>query len=280
MNLPVAVALWMFGAIASFALMGVAGRELYAELDTFGILLLRSIIGLLVVVILLQIKGWHHARTTRLPTQIMRNIVHYGGQFGWFFGISLLPLAQVFALEFTVPLWGLLLAAIFLKEQLTSARLVALGLGLLGVIVILRPGLIPINVAVVAVLASAMCYAITHITTKSLIVTDSPLAILFYMTLVQLPIGIVAAWSTFTVPSLALWPWAIIVGLTALTAHYCLAEALARGDAAVVLPIDFLRLPVIAVVAALVYGEPIDIWLFAGAALMVAGNLYNLRAEK
>jgi drug/metabolite transporter (DMT)-like permease len=280
MNLPVAVALWMFGAIASFALMGVAGRELYAELDTFGILLLRSIIGLLVVVILLQIKGWHHARTTRLPTQIMRNIVHYGGQFGWFFGISLLPLAQVFALEFTVPLWGLLLAAIFLKEQLTSARLVALGLGLLGVIVILRPGLIPINVAVVAVLASAMCYAITHITTKSLIVTDSPLAILFYMTLVQLPIGIVAAWSTFTVPSLALWPWAIIVGLTALTAHYCLAKALARGDAAVVLPIDFLRLPVIAVVAALVYGEPIDIWLFAGAALMVAGNLYNLRAEK
>lgn len=280
MNLPVAVALWMFGAIASFALMGVAGRELYAELDTFGILLLRSIVGLLVVVILLQIKGWHHARSARLPTQIMRNIVHYGGQFGWFFGISLLPLAQVFALEFTVPLWGLLLAAVFLKEQLTGARLVALGLGLLGVIVILRPGLIPINVAVIAVLASAVCYAITHITTKSLIVTDPPLAILFYMTLVQLPIGIIAAWSTFTVPSLALWPWAIIVGLTALTAHYCLARALARGDAAVVLPIDFLRLPVIAIVAALVYGEPIDIWLFAGAALMVAGNLYNLRAEK
>lgn len=270
----------MFGAIASFALMGVAGRELYAELDTFGILLLRSIIGLLVVVILLQVKGWHHARTARLPTQIMRNIVHYGGQFGWFFGISLLPLAQVFALEFTVPLWGLLLAALFLKEQLTTARLVALGLGLLGVIVILRPGLIPINVAVLAVLASAMCYAITHITTKSLIVTDSPLAILFYMTLVQLPIGIVAAWPTFTVPSPALWPWAIIVGLTALTAHYCLAKALARGDAAVVLPIDFLRLPVIAIVAALLYGERIDIWLFAGAALMVAGNLYNLRAEK
>ncbi len=279
MNTTIAVAVWMSGAIASFTLMGVAGRELSAELDTYGILLFRSVIGLFAVVLLLQIYGWHHVKTRRLPTQLIRNVIHYGGQYGWFYGISLLPLAQVFALEFTVPIWALLLAALFLREQLTGARLIALALGIVGVLVILRPGYIPLSIAVTAVLASALCYAATHIMTKSLVTDDSPLAILFYMTLVQLPIGILASWPTLVMPSTTLWPWVVIVGLSALTAHYCLAKALASDDASVVLPIDFLRLPVIAMVAALLYGESIDIWLFAGAALMVAGNLFSLRAE-
>ncbi len=280
MNAPVAVALWMAGAIASFTLMGVAGRELSDEMDTSGILLVRGIVGLLVVVVLLQFNGWHHAKTARPLTHLFRNVVHYGGQFGWFYGIALLPLAQVFALEFTVPMWGLLLAVLVLGERLTAPRVIALLLGLIGVLVILRPGIVPLNVAVLAVLGSAVCYAIAHISTKSLITTDSPLNIIFYMTLLQLPIGIVLAWSTFQIPSPAMWPWVIIVGLTALSAHYCLARALARGDASVVLPLDFLRLPVIAIVAAWLYSESIDVFLFAGAALMIIGNLVSLRAER
>jgi drug/metabolite transporter (DMT)-like permease len=270
----------MAGAIASFTLMGVAGRELSAEMDTFGILLARGIVGLLVVLVLLQWNGWHHAKTARPLTHLFRNIVHYGGQFGWFYGIALLPMAQVFALEFTVPLWGLLLAVLALGERLTIPRVIALVLGLLGVLVILRPGVVPLSVAVLAVLGSAVCYAIAHISTKSLITTDSPLNIIFYMTLMQLPIGIVMAWSTFQIPSPALWPWVIVVGLTALSAHYCLARALARGDASMVLPLDFLRLPVIAIVAAWLYAESIDVFLFAGAALMIIGNLVSLRAER
>jgi drug/metabolite transporter (DMT)-like permease len=270
----------MAGAIASFTLMGVAGRELSAEMDTFGILLARGIVGLLVVLVLLQWNGWHHAKTARPLTHLFRNIVHYGGQFGWFYGIALLPMAQVFALEFTVPLWGLLLAVLALGERLTIPRVIALVLGLLGVLVILRPGVVPLSVAVLAVLGSAVCYAIAHISTKSLITTDSPLNIIFYMTLMQLPIGIVMAWSTFQIPSPALWPWVIVVGLTALSAHYCLARALARGDASMVLPLDFLRLPVIAIVAAWLYAELIDVFLFAGAALMIIGNLVSLRAER
>ena len=100
------------------------------------------------------------------------------------------------------------------------------------------------------------------------------------MTLVQLPIGAVASWSTLTMPSIALWPWVLVVGLTALSAHYCLARSLAIGDASIVLPMDFLRLPVVAIAAALLYGEVIDPWLFAGAALMVIGNFISLKSEK
>ena len=280
MKTPKKVATWMAGAIAAFTLMGIAGRELSAELDTYGILFFRSVIGLFVVVMLLQVNGWHLINTQRLPTHLFRNVIHYGGQFGWFFGISLLPLAQVFAIEFTVPLWGLILAVVFLREKLSAGRVVALVLGMIGVLIILRPGLITINSAVIAVLLSAICYAIAHITTKSLVVRDSPLTILFYMTLIQLPIGAVASWSTLTMPSIASWPWVLVVGLTALSAHYCLARSLAIGDASIVLPIDFLRLPVIAIAAALLYAEAIDPWLFAGAALMVIGNLISLNSEK
>lgn len=280
MNTPTKVAMWMAGAIGSFTLMGIAGRELSTELNTYGILFLRSVIGLFVVLALMQINGWHLVKTQRLPTHFFRNIIHYGGQFGWFFGISLLPLAQVFALEFTVPLWGLLFAVVFLREQLSASRIVALILGMFGVMVILRPGLMPISTAVIAVLLSAVCYAIAHITTKSLVVKDSPLTIIFYMTLIQLPIGAIASWSTLTLPSIALWPWVLAVGLTALSAHYCLARSLAIGDASIVLPLDFLRLPVIAFAAALLYAEPLDPWLFAGAALMVTGNLISLNSER
>ncbi len=280
MNTPIKVAVWMAGAIASFTLMGIAGRELSAELNTYGILFLRSVIGLFVVLTLMQINGWHLVKTQRLPTHLFRNVIHYGGQFGWFFGISLLPLAQVFALEFTVPMWGLLFAVVFLREHISSSRIIALILGMIGVLVILRPGLIPINAAVIAVLLGAICYAIAHITTKSLVLSDSPLTILFYMTLVQLPIGAIASWSTLTVPSVVLWPWVVVVGLTALSAHYCLARALAIGDASIVLPIDFLRLPVVAFAAALLYAEAIDPWLFAGSAIMVVGNLISLNAER
>lgn len=280
MSTPGKVALWMAGAILSFTLMGIAGRELSAELDTYGILFLRSVVGLFVVLTLVHINGWQLIRTKRLPMHLFRNVIHYGGQYGWFFGISLLPLAQVFALEFTVPLWGLLFAVVFLREQIVTGRIIALVLGMLGVLVILRPGLIPISTAVIAVLLSAICYAIAHITTKSLVVKDSPLTILFYMTLIQLPIGAIASWSTLTMPSMALLPWVLVVGLTALSAHYCLARSLAIGDASIVLPLDFLRLPVVAFAAALLYAEPVDLWLFAGAALMVAGNLISLRAER
>ena len=280
MTMTTKIAIWMAGAIVSFTLMGISGRELSAELDTWGILFLRSVVGLVIVILLLQINGWHLVKTNRFPMHLLRNIIHYGGQYGWFFGISLLPLAQVFAIEFTVPIWALLLAVVFLGEKLTPVRVFALLMGLAGVLVILRPGIIAINSTVLIVVASAVCYAIAHTTTKSLVKQDTPLTILFYMTLIQLPVGALLSWQTFSWPSVALWPWVIVVGLTALSAHYCLARALAIGDASIVLPIDFLRLPTIAIVAALLYGESVDSWLFVGGAMMVVGNLISLKAER
>lgn len=271
---------WMAGALFSFMAMAIAGRELAGELSVFEVLFFRSLIGLAVVSVLLSRAGWHQAVTRRFGRHFVRNTVHFAAQYGWFYALGFLPLATVVAIEFTTPIWTLFLAVLLLGEKLSPSRLVAVMFGIAGVLVILRPGLIPIGVPALAVLGSAIGYALTYTITKELLSTDRPLTVLFYMTLVQLPLGLLPALGDWVTPSAAHWPWLVAVGLTALTAHYCMSRALALADAMVVAPLDFLRLPLIALVGFLFYGEALDVFVLGGAALMFAGSLVNLRAER
>ena len=273
-------ALWMSGTLASFMAMAIGGRQLSGDLTTFQILFFRSIVGLLIIAFFLWCSGWRQIISEHFKTHVLRNLAHFGGQYGWFYGIAVIPLAEVFALEFTVPLWTAILATILLGERISGARMTAIFLGVLGVVIILRPGLAVINPASLAVLGGAMGYALSHTLTRKLARVDTPLAILFYMTLVQLPLGFVASIFDWNTPSPAMLPWILIVGVAALSGHYCMARALALADAIVVVPLDFLRLPLIASVGALFYREPIDWLVLAGGAIMFSGNLINIRAEE
>ncbi len=273
-------ALWMVGALLSFMIMAIGGRELSEELNTFQILFFRSAIGLFVIACLLQRNGWQQVRTPAIATHFFRNLAHYGGQFGWFYGLAFIPLAQVFAIEFTVPVWTAVLAVFFLGERLTAPRMIAIGLGIVGMLIILRPGLEVMNPAALAVLGGAICYAISHIKTKQLAHIDTPLCILFYMTVIQLPLGLIPALYDWKTPSIDAWPWILMVGLTAMSAHYCLTRAMKLIDATVVVSMDFLRLPLIAAVGFLFYGEPLEWAVLIGALVMLIGNYISNRAEK
>ena len=298
----------MLGAVASFLAMALAGRSLSAQLGTFQILFFRSVVGLLVVGALAWRAGYAVWRTGRLGLHIGRNLAHFGGQFGWFYALGVIPLAQVFAIEFTVPLWTALLAALLLGERLTARRALALALGFGGVLVILWPSLgsawagstggLPggspagstgsagasawtgTAVATAAALASAAAYGLSYIATKRLTPTDRPLSILFYMTLIQLPLGLLGALMQWQPVAVAHAPALLVVGLTALTAHYCIARALACADLAVVIPVDFLRLPLVAVIGYAFYGEAVGAWLVAGMLPIVSANLANLGAGR
>ncbi len=271
---------WMGGALVSFMAMAIGGRELSAELGTFQILFFRSLIGLLVITALLSGRGWDQACTGRLGLHAVRNLAHFGGQFGWFYGLAFIPLAEVFAIEFTTPIWTAIWATLLLGERMSGPRVAAIAFGSAGLLLILRPGLQGLHPAALAVLASALAYALSHTLTRSLARQDSPLAILFYMTVMQLPLGLLPALTQWSNPSPAMWPWLALVGLTALSAHYCMARALALADATVVVPMDFLRLPLIALVGAIFYGEPLQPFVLAGASLMLLGNWINLSAER
>ena len=274
-NLPLAT-FWMMGTLLSFSMMAVAARELSQDFTTFQILALRSVIGLVVISLVLSRLGWHRLMLNDVKTHLMRNLSHFLGQFGWFFAIAYIPLAAVFAIEFTVPLWTMIFAALLLRERITLHRVLALGVGIIGVLIVLRPGWEVVHVASLAVLGGALAYGLSHTLTKKLAGRSNPLSILFFMMAMQLPLGLVPALFDWVTPQAHHWPWLLLVGLTGLSAHYCMVRALALADASLVIPMDLLRLPLIALIGYLVYNEQVDWYLGVGAGLIVMSNVMNL----
>lgn len=270
---------WMAGALLSFCAMAVGARELSGDVSVFQTLFFRSAIGLLCVSSILVLSKRHETiRSNRLRLHGTRNLFHFAGQYGWFLGIGLLPLAEVFALEFTVPIWTLLVASVFLKEKITATKIVAVFLGLVGVVIIARPGSAIIDPASLVVLGAALCYAVSHTCTKSLSTTESAISILFYMCLIQLPIALLLSIPGWMWPDGSQWIWLIVIGITALSAHYCMAKAMLFAEVTTVVTIDFLRLPLIAFIGVLLYEEQFQISLMVGGALMLTGNLLNIRS--
>jgi drug/metabolite transporter (DMT)-like permease len=148
------------------------------------------------------------------------------------------------------------------------------------VLVILRPGFEAFQPAALLVLGAAPGYAIFNILTKRLTATESTFAIVFWMNLMQLPMGFAGSDPAFMSKiALVQMPAVVAIGIAGLSAHYCLANAFRAGDALLVLPIDFIRLPLIAVVGWLFFGEQVDVFTFIGAAIILCGIFWNLRAE-
>lgn len=276
---PYRAALWMMGAMLSFSAMGIAGRELSARHDTFEIMLFRSGIGLLLVLAWAGARGrLGEVSRQRLGGHLLRNVFHFAGQNLWFLALATVPLAQVFALEFTSPLWVILLAPLVLGERLTRPRILAVALGFAGILIVTRPDPSAVDVGTLAAASAALCFAATTLMTKALTRGESIVGILFWLAAMQLVMALVcAAWDgRITWPDAASLPWLFLVGLCGVTAHLCLTTALSLAPATYVVPIDFIRLPLIAVVGAAVYGEAIDPFVIAGGVVIFAGVMVNL----
>lgn len=275
-------ALWMTGAIASFSSMAVAGREASLSLDTFEIMMYRSVVGVVVVAAVLSATGsWGGVTRRSLGTQAMRNVAHFTGQNLWFFAVTVIPLAQVFALEFTSPLWVILLSPLILGERITPVRALAAVIGFVGILIVARPSPDSLSPGLVAAAVSAIFFALTAMFTKKLTKTETVGCILFWLTLMQLGLGIVTAGydGDIALPDMQTAPYLIIIGLAGLIAHFCITNALAIAPATVVVPFDFVRLPAIAIIGMLLYHEPLDIWVLIGAVVIFAGNYLNILAE-
>jgi drug/metabolite transporter (DMT)-like permease len=277
---PFLASLWMVGALVSISGMAIAGRELSSELNAFQISFTRSFLCLLSLALILTIIGFKKVKTKRFKLHFFRNTIHFGGQAGWLYGVALLPLAEVFAIEFTAPIWTAILAIIILKEQLTGYRTASILLGFIGILIILRPGLQIIQPATIVVLFATFCFASTYVFTRYMSTTESPLTIIFYMNLIQFPIGLILSIRDWNIPSVELWPWALLLGLTGLASHFCFAHAFKYADAAVVSPLDFMRLPLIAAVGFIFYDEDWDVLILLGGTVIFAGNLLNIWTEQ
>ena len=279
---PLRAAGWMVGAILSFSAMAVAGRNLAAQIDTFEIMLYRSLIGLGVLLVVAGLSGTLSQISTRaLHVHLARNIAHFAGQNLWFFAIAAIPLAQVFALEFTSPIWAFFLAVIVLGERLTKIRLFSAAIGFLGILVITRPWETTLSVGVVTAALAAVGFGATAVFTRLLTRRESVTCILFWLTAMQLVFALISAGYDGDIarPTADGWPWIVVVALGGLVAHFCMTKALSLAPAAVVMPVDFVRLPLIAVVGVLLYDEGLDIAVLLGGAMIFAANYLNITTE-
>ena len=279
-NRPLAAAAWMTGAIAAFTAMAIATRQIKGAHDTFEILAFRSMIGWGIVVAAgLALGQLGRVRTDRLGSHVLRNLFHFTGQSLWFWAITLIPLAQVFALEFTSPIWVILLSPVFLGERLTRRKLAAAALGFAGVLIVARPGFGHVEPGVLAAAGAAVFFAATTLMTKALTRGEAIISILFWLTLMQAILGTVAMvlMGPVALPTAATLPWLGLIAVAGITAHLCLTTALSLAPASVVVPVDFARLPIIAAVGALFYAEPIEPTLFLGAGLIFAGIWLTLK---
>lgn len=274
--------LWMSGAVASFLTMAFAGRALSTSLDTFEIMTWRSLTGVAIMVAIITARGaWGRISTRRMGLHIGRNIAHFTGQNLWFYAVAVIPVAQVFALEFTSPLWVLVLSPLVLGERLTLMRVLAAGLGFLGILMVTRPGTQELSPGVIAAACCAIAFALTMVTTKRLTRDVPTLSIIFWMTVTQTVMGLICGGydMDFALPTAQTLPLLVLVGCCGLLAHFCITTALSFAPATVVVPIDFTRLPLAALLGVLFLGEPFDIWVLAGAVVIFAGNVVNIRSE-
>jgi drug/metabolite transporter (DMT)-like permease len=248
-------ALWMAGWLALMLIVAVAGREGLRALNVFQLMEMRSLLGLLMLYPLIRINGW-------------------------FFALTLIPIGQVVAIEFTMPIWTAILAASFLGERMTVWKVTAIVLGLIGVIVIVRPSTGEINPGQLIALGAAVGFGISIAVVKSLTRTEQTLAIIFWMLVVQSAAGLLPSLYVWTWPEAYVWGWVVVIAFCGTFSHYCMARAMLHADATVVIPMDFLRVPLTATAGWLIYSEQLDLFTVAGAALILIGNLLNLKPNQ
>ena len=268
----------MAGWLALMLIVAIAGRETTRELNVFQIMEVRSTLGLLMLYPLVRLNGGLAAMRTSRPLQhVGRNLIHYAAQLGWFFALTLIPLGQVVSIEFTMPIWTAILAASFLGERLTVGKIAAVVLGVVGVIVIVRPATGEINPGQLIALGAAVGFGISVAMMKSLTGTEKTLAIIFWMLVIQSVAGFLPCLYVWRWPTAYAWSWLVVIAFCGTFSHYCMARAMLYADATVVLPMDFLRVPLTAAAGWLIYSERLDTLTVLGAALILTGNLLNLR---
>jgi len=275
-------AFWMLGAVLSFSLMAIAGRELGGELDSFEIMLWRSIAGIFIVLFLaLQFGTLNQIKFTDLKLHAIRNVCHFFAQALWYFAVTQVTLAQLFAFEFTAPLWVALMAPLFLKETLTKRKFLTICVGFAGILVIARPESDNLSPGMIAAIFCAIGFAGSILTTKLLTRKHSVTCILFWLTIMQffMSLGLAGIDGDIAVPKSASLHWCAIISIGGLTAHFCITTALTLASATIVAPLEFLRLPLIAVVGYFVYAEALSIFVLIGAILIIGANIVNIRNQ-
>ena len=269
---------WMIAAAGALTAMAICIRYL----PTYSVLLmifLRNVINLVLMTPSMVRQGKAIFRTERLGTHAIRNAFLYSGNVAWFFGVTKISLADVAALQFTSPLFTAIIAAALLGERIGGHRMVAILVGFAGALIIIRPGIIPLNIGTLSILLAAFLYSCAHVVTKLLSNTESGSTVVFYMSVTILIYSAIPAAFVWQTPAWADMPAMIGLGITGYATHYCITRSLAVGDASFVIVFDFMRLPFSVTLGWILFTEVLDAWTAAGALIIFATGYYSTVRE-
>lgn len=277
---PIQGALFMIGAAFCFCLMNVMIREASQHLHILQVLFFRNFFAATAILPLVLRAGLGTSlRTGHFKLHLSRALVGITAMYLWFYAVTLLPLAEATALNFTVPLFATAGAALVLGETVRLRRWSATIIGFVGVLIIIRPGFQELTPAMALPVAAALFMAMAALMVKRLSDTETPLTMVLYMNLFMVPISFVPALFVWSWPPLITWLEVIAVGALGAYAQILIAKGFQRADASMVMPFDYSRLPFIALLAYLVYGEVPDLWTWVGAGVIAASAIYIARRE-
>jgi drug/metabolite transporter (DMT)-like permease len=276
---PVMAAALMTLAMFLAALGNIMVRHVTQELPPFQVQFLRNLFLTLFLLSVLPRTGLSVLRTRRHGMMAMRALVMMGQLGAWFYALKLLPVDKATALNFTVPLWAVIGAALFLRERIGPRRWAAVAVGVLGSLVIVRPGLATFEPASVFALLAAALMAVSLLQMKSLSRTDSALTVVLYLGIYGTPLSLLPALLVWQTPEVNALLITAAMGLFSALTHMLMVRALALADASAMAPLDFVRLPFGALLGWLWFGELMDLWSWIGAAIIVIGITAVSRRE-
>lgn len=264
----------MSAAAFGFSLMNVAIREAAQELSPLQVAFLRNFFAAITLMPWLVAGGFSALRTTRLKMYFWRAAFGLCAMMLWFTSLALLPLADAVALNFTVPLFATVGAALFLGEIVRTRRWMATLVGFAGVLIILRPGFAELSLVMLLPIGAAFFQAVGALLVKSLSRTEGAGTVVAYMNLLLTPMSLVPALFVWQWPSWYVLGLCAFVGFTGAVAHVAFTRAYALVDASSVMPFDYMRLPFSAALAYLLYAELPDLWTWVGAGVIAASAIY------
>lgn len=279
--LPVQASVLMVVAMAFFTSMSVFIRLAAQEIHPLEVVFFRNFLAFLLLLPWLMNQGVSTLRTRRLGLFATRAAINVVGMAAGFISLTLIPLAEATALGFTAPLWATIGAVLILGEAIRLRRITALVLGFVGVLVVLRPGVETVSVGAVLALTHAFLIAITTLIVKRLTATETPTTIVIWMALMQSPLSLIPALYVWEWPTLLTWLWLWCLAGAGTLGHLCWTRAFSIAEVSQLQPFEFIKLPMIAVFAYLVFAELPTLWTWLGGSVIFASTAYiSIREAK
>mgnify|MGYP003385713590 CR=1 FL=1 len=272
MNQQLKSYLWMSLAISSFCLLATIANILSQDYSAVQSVFVRACVGFIFITPILFIKK-ETIDFSLIKLHSLRNLTHLIGQLAWFTGFAYLSVAQVIAIEFSVPIWVLFLAAYFLKEQITLIKLFSIILGFIAILFIVQPTMPDFHPMSLLVLGGAFAYAIAHTTNKNISSKTSALLIIWFMAWMQMLATFPFAIYYWRALSINDFLWMVVLGLTALSGHFCLSKAIQNIPVSSAMIFDYFRLPLMIIIGWLVFSQTIEWPLALGVILILCANL-------